>query len=304
MGGPGPYAPRMPDPSPSSDPKRHWSGKLAAFLPGFMAAHPVLSRFAGRGPAILDGPITMGIDDEFADLDVWWLLGEADLADVDAAGDTRFFEFELDSRPGHLNADSAGDVRRRLAACDMDLIYQLRRAAVLFDHTGAAAELIALADRPMPPHVRRALFFWHYVEMRGEHRACDNPMERGQPVGVLLSLPKVVRHALQAAMALDGEPFPYDKWLLHAARHTPTGRRIAPCVEKIVDLLGADALRFAGRERDNPISRTLREIRGILIDAARAHGIDEPWLTEWYLHMHRAAQAVRGLRWDQESPPR
>ena len=34
----------------------------------------------------------------------------------------------------------------------------------------------------------------------------------------LLSLPKAMAHALQTAMVIDGEPYPYDKWLCFAAR--------------------------------------------------------------------------------------
>ena len=132
----------------------------------------------------------------------------------------------------------------------MDTIFQLRHGVVICDPSGIAADLRRDASACMPAEVRQAFFMHHYVEMRSEHRACDNPMERHDPVALLLSLPKVLAHALRAAMVLDGEPYPYDKWLYFAARQTPTGRLLAPHVETVLDLLGRDLLRFAGSERE------------------------------------------------------
>jgi len=241
----------------------------------------------------------MGIDDEFSDVDLWLLQTEADLAKLDAASETRFFEFNLDGKPGHLNATSMGAFSDDLSKCNMCLIHELRTAAIITDNTGAAAELLALARRTMPDAVRSAFFFYHYVEMRSYHRACDNPMERRDAVAVLLTAAKCLTHALKAAMALDGEPWPYEKWLHHAAVKTPTGSALAPGIETILNLLAADKLRFEGPEADNPISREMHGIRRILIDAARAKGINEPWLNQWWLHMDQARDAVENTRWQE-----
>jgi hypothetical protein len=270
---------------------------LGEFLPPYFQQHPVLSRFHGRASAVLHGSTTMEIDDAFSDLDLWLLLPEADVADLDAAAGTRFFEFELEGKAGHLIATSLKAFRERVRRCEMDTIYQLRGAEIITDASGAAGEMICLARRPMREEVSKALFFYHYVEMRSEHRACDNPMERGDPVAVLLSLPKVLAHALRAAMVLDGQVYPYDKWLYRAAAATPTGRLLAPSVEKILDLLAADRLRFDGPESEHPIGLELRAIRRILIEAAQARGVREPWLREWWLHMDQAQAAFDSVRW-------
>ena len=102
---------------------------------------------------------------------------------------------------------------------------------------------------------------------------------------VLQALTSAISHAQRAAMVLDGEPYPYIKWLAKASSATPTGQRIAIDVEEIIDLIGTGALRLGGPESKHPLNRKLREVRRALIDAARSKGIDAPWLNHWYLHL-------------------
>ncbi len=277
--------------------RSRWTERLHQFLPEFLSQHPVLSRFRQHASVVLHGSITMGIDDEHADLDLWFLLPEADLAELDAACETRFFAIELDGKPGHLSAESCADFSQRLAGCEMDLIYQLRRAEVLTDEAAVAGKLVRQARTPMRRVVSEALFFYHYVEMRSDHRACDNPMERNGPVALLLLLPKTIAHALRAAIVLDGEPYPYDKWLYRAAAETSTGRQLLPHVQAILDHLAADGLRADGPESDHPIGLELRGMRQTLIDAAHSKGIDEPWLTEWWRFMTQARDVIKDVSW-------
>lgn len=104
-------------------------------------------------------------------------------------------------------------------------------------------------------------------------------------------------HALRAAMVLDGVPYPYVKWLARAAFAAPTGRRLEPDVTRLLDLLARDALRAPGPEASHPLSHALKTIRGLLIEAAREGGIDEPWLQEWWLSIDRARRGIREVIW-------
>ena len=240
----------------------------------------------------------MGIDDEHSDLDLWLLLTASDLAELDAASETRFFEITVDGKPGHLNADSVEGVSERLCRCDMDLIYQLRNAEIMSDNTGDAEQLICLACKPMPRRVSEAFFFYHYVEMRGEHRPCDNAIERGDATALLLAMAKTMRHAMQATMVLHHLPYPYDKWLHQAAMATPTGRQVGSMVDRICDLLADDALRLRMPQNEHPINVELMAIRHALIESAEENGIRDEWLRRWWLYMNQAQDAIKGIRWD------
>jgi hypothetical protein len=280
-----------------TDVTERWSRRLRDFVPGFMLGLPALAQYAGRATVLLHGSTAMGIDDPHSDLDLWLLLPQDDFDRFAGQTEERFFGFQLDGKEGHLNAESADAFRERLAGCHMDTIYQLRSALPIVDETAIADRLVAAAQGPMREEVSRAFFFYHYVEMRGEHRACDTPIERRQPVALLLALAKTITHGLQASIVLHGEPYPYDKWLLEAARETPTGAVVAEQVEGILSALGNDALHVPGPERGHPMGLRLRRIRQVLIDGAHVAGIKEPWLHQWWLHMNQAREAIEGLRW-------
>jgi hypothetical protein len=240
----------------------------------------------------------MGIDDEHSDLDLWLLLTAADLAKLDAVSEARFFEITVDAKPGHLNAHSVEEFSDRLSRCHMELIYQLRNAEILSDNTGAAEPLIRLARRPMPRRVSEAFFFYHYVEMRGERRACVGPMQRGNPIGLLLAASKAIAHILKASLVLDGEPYPYDKWLSHAAAQTPTGRKVLPKIDNVLDLLAGGAIRLKAPVRDHPLYHALKDARNVLLQSARAKGNDAQWLSKWWLHIDQARDAIEHIRWE------
>jgi len=231
-----------------------------------------------------------------SDLDVWLLLPDVAASAIQAAG-MDFVEFAADGRGGHVTVHGWREHTDRVEACGMDLIYQLRHAAIVEDADGQAAGLIALARRPMAPAVRDGLVLHHYVEMRSEHRACDNPMARGDGVAVLLSMTKMIAHALRTAIVLQGEPYPYDKWLYRAAAATPTARELTPLVDSIVDRLSPSLLRHAENDHTHPLGREVMALRRALVTMIRDAGIDGDWIDHWYLHMTEAREVLKALRW-------
>jgi len=271
---------------------------MKQFAPGFLGGHPVLGSVASPAAVLLHGSTTMGIDDPWSDLDVWVLAPSTALRELRQTSQESFFEFALDGKPGHFTLESCEDFLTRVRRCDMPLIAELRLAVVLGDPQGAGQGLIDLARQPMRPEVRLAWFRYHYVEMRSEHRACDNPIERGDPVGVLLAMTRTLEHAMRATLVLDGQPYPYSKWLARACAGTPTGQKVLPSVQEMLGLLAADTLHRPGPEKGHPLSDKLREIRRTLVAAARSGGLDEPWLDKWWLFMAQAARGVREVTWE------
>jgi hypothetical protein len=284
------------EPSPAET-TRVWTSRLAAFLPDFMERHPAYRHTVRRADVIFQGSTTFGVDDDHSDLDLSVLMTDEDLAAFDSVSGTRYIDFELGGKPGSLKAEPAAELSARVDRCDMPLIAELRPAVVMLHGLGTAEDLIARARRPMRDEVRRAFFFLHYFEMRSYHRSADNPMERGDAVAAYLSTAEALAHALRASMVLHGEPYPYEKWLYRFAIATPTGAALVSHVDALLGHLAADGLRLKGPERDNPISQEMRAIRAILIEAAHAGGIDEPWLTRWWLFINQARAATRDVVW-------
>jgi hypothetical protein len=68
-------------------------------------------------------------------------------------------------------------------------------------------------------------------------------------------------------------------------------------VQEWIDLLGQNALRDRTGSNGHPLALKMKEIRLALIDAARAAGIDEPWLNQWGLHIDAARAGLQKVRW-------
>jgi hypothetical protein len=238
-----------------------WAERLSEFAPAFMANHPALSRVCERGDLVLGGSTSLGVDDEFSDLDLELALSDEDAAAFDEASPTRYIDFTLDGKLGSILVTSFDEWDAGIDACDMPLISELRNAIVLSESVGAAGRLISKVRQPMKPEVSQAFFFYHYFELRSFHRSGDNPMNRDDGVAAYMNSAQALAHGLRACLSLDGQPYPYEKWLWSAASRTPTGQLIAPAVNRIMDHLASDALRFPGPESENPLSLELKGLR-------------------------------------------
>ena len=267
--------------------------------PALQAAYAIIESQIGVGKAalLLHGSLTIGVDDPHADIDLWVLSDDASVEAFEQAAGTRFIQFHS-PREGHFQIQSIDAFRRRMAACDFELISELRHAQVVRDYDDEGRRLLEEARKTMSDEVRFAWFRYHYVEMRSEHRACDNSVERCNAPALLMCASRTIQHALQAAMILDREPYRYSKWLMRMAeRSGPTGVKVVPLVNDAIWLISAGALLDPGPEREHRLSMKLREIRNVLIDSARGEGIDGPSLTDWYLHIDKARGGVHDVRW-------
>jgi Domain of unknown function (DUF4037) len=225
-----------------------WTTALGVFTPVFFRQHPVLSAFWDCAAIILHGSTTIGVDDEISDLDLWLVMKDDQLGNLDAASSTRFFEFQLEGKAGHFTAISAESCEERITRSDFPLIAELQTAQIVRDYNGVGSKLVRRASQEMPESVRRAFFKYHYIEFRSDDRAADHPLSRCDPVAALLAQTAALGHALRAVMLLHGEPYPYFKWLYRAALATPTGAAIAPLIDQWLN-------RLCLRNRPCPINR-------------------------------------------------
>jgi hypothetical protein len=274
-----------------------WVAALRPWAPSFLSDHPLLRNGAAHGVLLLHGSTTRDVDDDFSDLDLWLLVPESLLPLLTSGAGTRFFPFRLQGKEGHVNVHAIEEFAQRLAACDLPLVAELRQTTRIAGPHETVSALVEQARQPMPQAVRAAWARYHYVLMRQAHRALDNPIERGDATTVFLGVAATVEHALRAALVLDGEPYPYVKWLHRAASTTPTGQKIVPLAGDVLDLLAQGALFEPGPEREHRLSRKIKEIRAVLIASARDQGLDGPWLEQWWLYIDAAREGVSRVTW-------
>jgi hypothetical protein len=178
------------------------------------------------------------------------------------------------------------------------LISELRHGVVMSDPAGIAADLLSEARKPMSDAVRRAWFRYHYVEMRGEHKACAGSVDQPHnPAAVMIGVAKTIEHALRAAMIIDRRPYRYSKWLAPLAARTPTGAKVVPIVSDAIAVIESGALRRPAPAAAHPLILKMKRLRDPLIDAARAAGIDGEWLSKWWLHIDTSRAGVREVTW-------
>jgi Domain of unknown function (DUF4037) len=268
-----------------------WAEKLMLYLPN-LAMTPELAPLSRSWAVLLHGSTTEGLDDAHSDLDLWALVPPAGLAAFDQRSPTRFVQFRLQDKPGHLNVTDAVDFEADVRRCRMPLLAELRRAVLLADRNGLAARLIEAARQPMPEDVRLAWFRFHYVEMRSHHKNADNTLARHDAVASLLATSNAVAHGLRAAMILDAEPYPYEKWLAAKAYASPTGALLQPAVERLLLALDHQELTSGAA-----LDAALKDMRLVLIDRARDRGLDGPWLDRWWLHIDQARTGIQTVGW-------
>jgi hypothetical protein len=119
------------------------------------------------------------------------LVQEKHLSIVKTDSATDFFDFPLHGKAGHLTVEPVSLWQKRLRTCQMPYVYHLRNAVLVCGETLEVRELLRSARPCLPDHVAHAFTAYHYTEMRGYHRSCDNAMERRDAVALLLLLPQV-----------------------------------------------------------------------------------------------------------------
>lgn len=260
-------------------------------------APPVLGHLPGEYCIVLHGSAARGIDDKVSDLDYWLVIDEPSLTKFDAMCPSRFVEVEIEGKPGHMNPILFAEFNAAFTSPKFEIINELRCAIALYDPRGSFAEVKRRAQLPVNDAVRRVAFFECYVEMRAAHKSVDNPMDRHDAWATLSGVVGTIQYAMKCALILDGRPWPYGKWLHVETRKCPTGQRIVPSIERVLNLLAEGRQALLGPERENAISKELKIIRSTLVDRARETGIDEPWLNKWWLYIDEARAAVQSVEW-------
>ena len=208
-----------------------------------------------------------------------------------------FFPVKIGGVEGHITLRTPEELASAFAPVAMETIFELRGCKVIRDKDAIASAIHDRARQKMPEEVRRVWFAYHYIQMRGEHRSADNPMYRGDSAAVLFGVVRTLEEAMRASMVLDGEPYPYHKWLYKTASKTGNGAIITSLVDQAIELIEQGVLRRVGDEATNPLSLLLRQIRSALIEAARAGGLDGPWLEKWWYHIDNSRTAIKTVCW-------
>jgi hypothetical protein len=276
--------------------RSEWTARLVDFFssnerPAF------LSELGDEIAVVLHGSTTRNISDPSSDLDFYLLLSDESLSCFDEISSSRFVEITIDGKLGHLNAAPIKIIEQAFDEPDFESIYELQHAAAVYDPQGMFTSVGRRACLPMTERLQYAALFFNYLEMRAFHRSVDNPMDRNDRLSALSSVVEAANYALRCSLIVDGKTFPYAKWLYASASLSPAAAPVVQSVDRILDLLQSGPESLRGPERENEISNQLRQIRYFIVDRAKAKGIDQSWLTEWWHFLDTQRTAFDGLAW-------
>lgn len=194
--------------------------------------------------AIVHGSSVRPYGDDHADLDIWFVVEDADLARIDPA------ELHTAVRSGaQKTADLSIVARRDVATRNVDAdAYFARHARLLFDKSNSiAASLREVAH--LPQEVRSARMRLHHFEFTLGASKAPKAGKRGRPAEERLHGALAIASAIKTAFfGLDSWPAP-TTWAFDELR-------VLGAPEKLVDVLRDATL--------TPSSAALRSVRGQL----------------------------------------
>jgi hypothetical protein len=275
-----------------------WITASKKYFRSFIHSDPILKYFSEQIIIILHGSTTRNVDDAYSDLDFWLVLNDQEYDRYKSLTDQNFIPVTIDGKEGHINPLCISYLEKCFNnEIDMNLINEIRTSIVIMDKKYVFQKYQKLSEKPLSDPVKYAFFFYNYVMMRGYHRSCDNPMERGDEFAVLCNLMQTIRYGFQAAFVLDNAAYPYEKWLHIEANFHGTPKSLIEHVDTIITEIKSNPASLYGPESENKISTELRVIRAKLVEKAIQDGIDEPWLEKWYRYIDRSKEIIYEVNW-------
>lgn len=250
-------------------------------------AHPLLSPALPLAAIFLAGPLAFGGWDERSDLDLRFLLPDAEHERLskallearlwDPARDARLF---LADREPFRRFPGAGLLFLTSAQLKREISVELPSALWLLTHSAVLQDPGPLLE----PIVRgtAARFEEHLPDLRCEHYyrfrrsrkdlVRDLVPRRESPL-LAIKRGEAIREALRLTFLAEGKPYPPDAWLEpRVEQETRAGESVVTAIRALL----------AARERD-AVDHTSKVLRDRVIFALQEGGVRDRWLEQWWL---------------------
>lgn len=260
---------------------------LDRYLEERVRPHPVVRPRLERASIYVTGGFVHGLWDEAADLELRFLLPDAEHALL--AADLRRTGLWKPGRDARVRIRD-GEPFRQFRGVEMRYLSESQLSAALrFEPSQTLWTLEHAAIGPDPDHRLttavtqaesdfatrlgdfRCEHYYHFREARNELTARLIP--RRQATLLAIKRGETVREALRLTFLADGKPYPPDSLLeATAERETRAGGGIVDAVRALVAATEAETLEH--------VSKVLRDR---VIFALQQGGVSERWLEQWWL---------------------
>lgn len=267
--------------------------EIGAYISNEILNHPLLLEDRQRVSVILDGSTAMGVVDEQSDIDVMIICQDEYYniinnrfaqAGIIPEQSSFFVDIHLPSgKTGHYTLHTLSEITKALMNGNIEWLWNASISYIYYDQL----DLKTLFNQyvPLQPEVLMNLRKKTYIELRSYAKSLDNPVVRGDAFPILFLAVSLYKEALRCAIAIEGYPYPYDKWLVPVAKQTAVGQKILECAGDFWGFLRDDNSFAPMYQEDNSFVKMEKRFRKILVEELRMRGIDEPWLVEWWKYM-------------------
>ena len=196
-------------------------------------------RTGERAVLMLVGSRAANFADEWSDLDLCIIGDKRCLSDEDRKDYERSRQLFVDrgDYEAHWSFYDEGDLRARLETWPDEQMWVIATAQTVYGCSSTAEELkhryclypLVIAEKKL-----KWLFGKYYFSQRGPLAMAA----RGHVEMAFVAASNVIEHLCKMCCVADRQPFPYNKWLVEAAKKTQLGTIVYPAIQRAVDGIG------------------------------------------------------------------
>ena len=235
-----------------------------------------------RAVLMLVGSRAANLTDEWSDLDLCIIGDKRCLSDEDRRTYDRDQQLFVDrgDYEAHWTFYDEGDLRRWLEMWPDEQMWVIATSQTLHGCSSTVDDL-KYRYHLYPPEVAESKLKWmfgkYYFSQRGPlAMAARNHVEMA-----VVAVGNIIEHLCKICCVADRRPFPYNKWLVEAAKGTQLGRRVYPSIQRAVHGIGDFLNPPTDRHwRDWIPVKELRETLPIVQTGLKELGWDCDWIDD------------------------
>ena len=231
-----------------------------------------------RAVLVLAGSRSTSFADEWSDLDLWIIGDKRHLSDKDRGIYEQKRELFVDRGDfeAHWSFYDEADLRAWLGTYSDEPMWIVANSRILYGCSNTAEELKRYCQ--YPPAVAERKLKWMFGKYYFAQGGTLAMAARNKVETVFVAVGNIIEYLCKMCCVADKQPFPYEKWVVEAAKQTRLGVKVYPSIQRAVDGIG-DFL-------DPPANRNWRdwtpvkELRGTL--PMVQNGLKElGWVCDW-----------------------
>ena len=228
---------------------------------------------------MLVGSRAANFADEWSDLDLCVIGDKQCLSDEDRRSYEQCQQLFVDrgDYEAHWSFFDEGDLRAWLETWPNEMLWLIATSQALYGCSTTAEEL-KQRYRLYPPPVAEDKLKWLFGKYYYSQRGPLAMAARSHAEMAFVAAGNVIEYLCKICCVAEGQPFPYSKWLIEAAKRTQLGAIVYPSIQRTVDGIGEFLTPPADRDwRDWVPVKELRATLPIVQNQLKALG----WSCDW-----------------------